>query len=211
MHILEKDNTHYFINDYVDSDVRVQSSNFADIPITVDDLESILCDIDEIDAFILNPLNAFDFPIETIDYLKSFEIPVFMSVQGLLRYPSDVIGEGTYSIALNLTTDLKEKIRDIYGLFLDEAEASILFEKDDFNVHEIIVTDGSRGSRVMADREYKIRAVKCDNVIDSTGCGDTFMAAYISKRLKNESIVDSANFASRLASEKLRFDGPIRL
>lgn len=210
---IKKDNTHYFINEYPDEDnvdIRIQSSNFADIPISKSDLEDILPD--DIDAFVINPLNAFDFPKETVDYLKTFDVPIYMSIQGFLRYPSEKIGDN-YSIELNLTPDVKEIVRDIDGLFLDENEASILFEKDgceDFNINDIIVTNGSKGSRVISNEEYKIEAVKNDCIIDATGCGDTFMAAYISKKLTTESILKSANFASKIASDKLSFFGPFK-
>jgi sugar/nucleoside kinase (ribokinase family) len=63
---------------------------------------------------------------------------------------------------------------------------------------------------VLADKEYRIQPVKCENILDSTGCGDTYMAAYISKKLTTESILKSANFASKIASDKLSFFGPFK-
>ena len=181
------------------------------IPITENDLSSILPK--DVDAFIINPLNVYDFPKEVIDYLKSFDVPVFMSLQGFLRYPFEKIDDDNYSLSLRLTPEVTDLICDIEGLFLDESEAEILFENFDFkdiNINEIIVTNGSKGSRVLADKEYKIPAVECDNIVDSTGCGDTYAAAYISKKLITNSILKSANFASKIASDKLRFFGPFK-
>ena len=212
--LIKKDNTHYFINDYPvtdNNDIRIQSSNFADIPITVNDLKDILPD--KIDAFVLNPLNHFDFPIETIDYLKSFNVPIYMSIQGFLRYPNDKIDDNNYSITLKNSDGVKNAISSVEALFLDESEYSILFENNDINdfgISEIIVTNGSKGSRIISDEEHKIEAVKCDNVVDSTGCGDTYMAAYISKKLTTKSVLKSANFASKIASDKLSFFGPFK-
>jgi hypothetical protein len=210
--LIKKDNTHYFINEYPNNDdERIQSSNFPNIPIIKDDLSDILPE--NIDAFIVNPLNAFDFPSETVNYLKSFNVPIYMSLQGFLRYPSEKINENTYSISLELTSEKISLISDIDGLFLDESESEILFENNnlkDFNIDEIIITDGSKGSRVLADKEYRIQPVKCDKVIDSTGCGDTYMAAYISKKLTSQSILKSADFASKIASDKLSFFGPFK-
>ena len=142
--VLKKDNTHYFVNYYPNPEnlnIRIQYSNFANITITVDDLKSSLGDIDNIEAFILNPLNAFDFSVETINYLKSFNIPIYASVQGFLRCPSDKIDEKNYSIDLKLTENVKDNVSNIDGLFLDEAEASILLEKDDLNIKEIVITN----------------------------------------------------------------------
>lgn len=210
--LVKKNSTHFFINEYPNNnDFRIQYSNFPDIPITKNDLSDILPP--NIDAFILNPLNSHDFSKETIDYLKSFKVPIFMSLQGFLRCPSEKINDDNYSISLKLTPEIIDLISDIEGLFLDESEAEILFENndfEDFNINELIVTNGSKGSRILADKEYKINPVKCDNVVDSTGCGDTYMAAYISKKLITNSILKSANFASKIASDKLRFFGPFK-
>ena len=209
--LIKKDKTHYFINDYPNNDdFRIQSSNFAKIPITERDLENLLPH--NIDAFIVNPLNAFDFPKDTINYLKSFNVPIYLSIQGFLRYPYQKIGDN-YSIKLKLTPYVKDIIEGVEGIFLDESEALILFENNDFrdfNNNEIVITNGSKGSRVISDKEYKIEAVKNDNIIDSTGCGDTYMAAYISKKLTTKSILKSANFASKVASDKLCFFGPFK-
>ena len=65
--------------------MRVQLSNFANIPIYVNDIKPILDKIDKIDAFVINPLNSYDFPKETIDYLKNFRVPIYLSIQGFLR------------------------------------------------------------------------------------------------------------------------------
>ena len=210
--LIKKECTHYFINEYPNNDdFRIQYSNFANIPITANDLSSILPN--DIDAFIINPLNAYGFSKDVIDYLKSFDVPIFMSLQGFLRYPFKKIDEDNYSLSLRLTPEVTDLICDIEGLFLDESEAEILFENfdfKDFNINEIVITNGSKGSRVLADKEYKIPAVKCDDVVDSTGCGDTYVAAYISKKLITNSILKSANFASKIASDKLRFFGPFK-
>ena len=213
--VIKKDETHFFVNDYPfpqNLDIRRQSSNFADISITKNDLEPILKDIAEIDAFILNPLNVYDFPHETIEYLKSFDVAIYISLQGFLRHQSDKTDD-LYLIELKLTPEIIDIISSTEGLFLDESEALILTENNDFNdfnINEIIITNGSKGSRVISDEEYKIEAVECRDIVDSTGCGDTFMAAYISKKLTTDSILKSANFASKIASEKLGFFGPFK-
>lgn len=77
--------------------ISESSYNFANIPILKSDLEDVLPD--DIDGFVLNPLNRHDFPIETVEYLKSFNVPVFMSLQGFLRVPSDEVNEN-YAIRL---------------------------------------------------------------------------------------------------------------
>lgn len=207
--LIKKADTHYFINEYPDvsnRDVRIQSTNFANIPITKNDLEDILPE--SIDAFILNPLNRYDFPKETVEYLASFDVPIFISIQGFLRVPGDEVN-GNHTIKLEDFDDLYVILSDVDVIFMDESEKTIL--RNNIDVDELVITNGSHGSRVVfKDNEYKINAVKCDDILDSTGCGDTYMAAYISKKLTTNSVLKSANFASKIASDKLGFSGPYK-
>lgn len=198
--VILKDDTHYFINRYPfrdNRDVREQLSNFADIPILKSDLEKVLPD--EIDGFVLNPLNRFDFPPETVEFIKSFGVPIFMSVQGFLRL-GDVQANENYTIKLDNFDGLTDILSGVSAIFLDESEKTII--GDGFDV-EMVITNGSHGSRIVSDGEIRIDAVKCDEVVDTTGCGDTYMAAYVSHRLQGKSIKQSGDFASRIASEKI--------
>lgn len=211
--ILLKDDTHYFVNEYPNPDnldIRKQSSNFPDIPILKNDLEKIFSDLNlkgmNIDAFVLTPLNSYDFPIETFDYLKSFNLPIYLSLQGFLRFRGK---DG--SIQLMLSNDLECILDSIDGLFLDESEYEIIRELN-LNVDELVITNGSDGSRIINkdNGECIIDAVYCEDIVDATGCGDTYMASYISQRLNGKSIEESGNFASLIASRKLSVSGPYR-
>lgn len=207
---IEKDDTHFFINRYPfkdDLDVREQLSNFARIPILKSDLESVLADVN-VEAFVLNPLNHYDFPAETIEYLKSFNVPIFTSLQGFLRLPDVKVNEN-YTIRLSNFDELKDVLSGLDAIFMDEAEANII--GSDFDVDEMIITNGSRGSRIISDSEVRIEAVKCENVVDTTGCGDTYMAAYVSQRLLGKTQKEAGNFASLIASKKIENFGPFKL
>ena len=206
--LILKDDTHYFINKYPfkdNLDIREQVSNFAKIPILKSDLENVLPD--GIDAFVLNPLNRYDFPKETVDYLKTFNVPIFISIQGFLRVQDDEVNDN-YTIRLEGNDELKEVLSGVNAIFLDEEEANIM--SLDFDVDEIVVTNASHGSRIIADCEIKIDAVKCDDVVDTTGCGDTYMAAYISQRLLLKSPKIAGDFASEIASHKIGYNGPYK-
>lgn len=211
------DDTHYFINEYPErdnSDIRKQYTNFADIPLLKNQLEFVLDDIFEIDAFILNPLNRNDFPVETIDYLKTFNVPIYLSVQGFLRLPDEKVDDKNYSIKLEMYNDLEDILNGVTDIFLDESEAKIVFDDGNYNkydIDEIVITNGSDGSRIIVESdEIKIEAVEVDNIMDATGCGDTYMAAYILKRLLLDSPKEAGEFASLIASEKLMSFGPYK-
>ena len=200
--LVKKDDTHFFVNKYPfedNLDIRQQASNFADIPILPSDLEEVLPE--DIDGFVINPLNRHDFPCETIEYLKSFDVPIFISIQGFLRVRDNQVNEN-YTIKLDKFNDLTDILSGVNSIFLDEDEENII--GDNFDVDEIVITNGSRGSRIISDGETRIDAVNCDEIVDTTGCGDTYMAAYISHRLQGKSIRQSGDFASRIASEKIK-------
>ncbi len=204
--VIKKDNTHFFINYYPfedNLDIRKQLSNFADISILPSDLEGILPE--KIDAFVINPLNRQDFPAETMEYLKSFNVPIFISVQGFLRVPGMKDNEN-YAIKLDNFDDLSSILSGVHVIFMDEGEASIV--GCEFDVCEMVITNGSKGSRIIGDGELKIDAMECGDVVDTTGCGDTYMAAYISQKLLSKSTESAGKFASKIAGEKIKNSGP---
>lgn len=208
-----KDETINFINEYCDknSDERKQSSNFSNIPIEINDIKSII-DENDFDAIILNTILKTDFKYETYEYLKSLNIPIYLSIQGLLRDCDD-----NGNIILKYNTEINKIISNIQSLFLDQFEAKLIFNdlsigdiarklSNDFNINEVIITCGSGGSLIyLKDNNeiYKIKAIKPEKIIDSTGCGDTYMASYISRRLSGHNCKDSGLFASLCATIKL--------
>lgn len=211
--IILKEDTHYFINEYPnkeDLDFRRQSTNFANIPISKEELQSIFDESnlnpDNIDAFVLNPLNNNDFPIETMNFLRSFNVPIFISLQGFLRFK----GENN-SMILKRSENLRFILEIDDMVFMDEDEFAII-KNGEFHRSNLVVTNGSKGSRIIdVDGEsIKINAVACNNIVDSTGCGDTYMAAYICARLNNKNLKESGDFASLIASKKLECSGPYK-
>ncbi|WP_297982103.1 PfkB family carbohydrate kinase [uncultured Methanobrevibacter sp.] len=208
--LILKEDTHYFVNEYPDSnnlDIRYQKTNFANISISRGDLEPILSDIN-IDAFVLNPLNIHDFSSETIDYLNSFDVPIYISLQGFLR-----ISEENGSLKLGVS-EILNSLACSDSIFLDEIEFKIIEDYLDlFKSQFLIITNGSKGSRIkndLKDINCKINPVKCDKILDATGCGDTYMAAFISAILNGKSLKEAGNFASLIASDKLKLFGPYK-
>ena len=129
-----------------------------------------------------------------------------------LRYPHKKIGD-SYSIKLKLSSYVKDIIEGVEGIFLDESEALILFENNDFkdfNTNEIVITNGSKGSRVISDKEYKIEAVKNEKGNRFNRLRRHLYGSIHFKKLTTKSILKSANFASKVASDKLCFSGPFK-
>jgi len=78
-------------------------------------------------------------------------------------------------------------------------------------VDELVVTEGSLGSTVFRDGEsFRIDAVRPRRSVDVTGCGDTFLAAYMAKRMTSDDIEECGGFASAAASINLESSGPFK-
>jgi sugar/nucleoside kinase (ribokinase family) len=76
-------------------------------------------------------------------------------------------------------------------------------------VSEVIVTLGSKGSLIYTGGVfYEIPAYTPDQVVDATGCGDTYMAGYLYKRARNFDCVEAGKFGAAMATLKIESSGP---
>ncbi|HVZ24724.1 MAG TPA: carbohydrate kinase family protein, partial [Sediminibacterium sp.] len=78
-----------------------------------------------------------------------------------------------------------------------------------WGVKEVILTLGSKGSLIYAEGKYhEIPAFLPDTIKDATGCGDTYMAGYLSQRRKGQSISEAGIYAAAMATLKIQTSGP---
>jgi sugar/nucleoside kinase (ribokinase family) len=76
-------------------------------------------------------------------------------------------------------------------------------------VKEVVITLGSRGSVIYtAGVFYEIPAFLPKEVLDTTGCGDTYMAGYLSQRISGKTPQEAGEFASSMAALKIESYGP---
>ena len=76
-------------------------------------------------------------------------------------------------------------------------------------VRETLVTYASRGSTVFGPAgRLEIAALPPRRHVDPTGCGDTYLAAYLTRRLTSDDLRACAEFAAAAASVKLEQFGP---
>ncbi len=79
--------------------------------------------------------------------------------------------------------------------------------------HEVIITQGSRGVFIYlaeTNEGFEIPAYPPKQLVDPTGAGDTFIGAYVAKRLETDSAAEAGHFAAMAASLKLNYSGPLR-
>lgn len=201
-------NTVFFENIYGDNpnDRKQRVLAKAD-PFTIQQLEHV-----EAKVFHLGSLLSDDFSPEVVAFLAK-KGKVSIDVQGYLR---EVRDEKVYA------TDWKDKLqvlKNTYYLKVNETEMETITGLKDpkeaaklihaWGVVEVIITLGSEGSLVYVDDTfYDIPAYPPHEVVDATGCGDTYSAGYLYKRLQGANPVEAGKFAAAMCTIKLEHNGP---
>jgi sugar/nucleoside kinase (ribokinase family) len=157
-------------------------------------------------------LLADDMPLDIFHVLAA-KGRISLDVQGYLRkvenfqvYPIDWPFKRE---ALSLTHYLKAneyEMEVLTGSTDVYAGAKMLSE---WGVKEVIITLGSKGSVIYSDGIlYTIPAYHPLCEVDTTGCGDTYMAGYLYQRIKGATIQQAGEFASAMAALKIEAAGP---
>jgi sugar/nucleoside kinase (ribokinase family) len=207
--VLPSAHTVYFENIYTENqDYRTQRVQQKADPFTVEQLLDIDARI-----FHLGPLLADDIPLELIKSLSERGI-VSLDVQGYLR---KVLDKEVVAIDWHAK---KEALRYVDILKASRSEMEVLTGHEDvrrgaealsdWGVKDVVITLGSMGSVIYKDGIfYDIPAFSPDgSVVDSTGCGDTYMAGYLYQRLKGAGSQDAGEFAAAMATLKIESSGP---
>jgi len=173
-----------------------------------------LSDIPDISAkfFHFGPLTKGDIPLEILKYLSRKAI-ISVDAQGYLRKVEDGI------VKRSDWEEKEEGLTYINILKTSEMEAEILTGMSEVNqaaiklasygIDEVIITLGGKGSLIYSqNRFYSIPAFPVIKMADATGCGDTYMAGYIYKRLESSGVEEAGKFASAIAPLKLQKFGP---
>ena len=163
-------------------------------------------------VFHLGPLLSDDISVALIKHLAS-KGEVSLDIQGFLRYVKDKKVYYTDWVdkneAMPYITYLKAnefEMQAVTGTADVEDGAKILAE---MGVKEVIITLGSKGSVVYRDGIFHtIPAYEPAAIVDATGCGDTYMAGYLMKRIQGASIQQSGEYGAAMATLKIAVSGP---
>lgn len=206
--VIPSRHTVYFENKYEENqNNRTQRVLAKADPFTVEKLQHL-----EARFFHLGSLLSDDFPLEVIKYLSA-KGTLSVDAQGYLR---EVRGENVYPVDW---TEKKEALKYIDILKVNEHEAAVLTGSSDYGeaihllhewgVKEVLLTLGSEGSLIYAENTlHRIPAYPPKEVVDATGCGDTYMLGYLYLRNKGASYTEAGTFAAALSTIKLEQSGP---
>ena len=176
-------------------------------PFTVESLQGV-----EARYIVLGTLLADDFSLDVIRHLSARGTLV-VDAQGYLR---EVRDQKVYPVDW---PDKLEALKYVDILKVNEHEVSVLTgEKDlyegarrlaEWGVREVLLTLGSFGSIIYADGKfYDIPAYEPVELVDATGCGDTYVMGYLFQRCQGASVSAAAHFAAAVSTLKLEHAGP---
>lgn len=198
----------YFENIYGENqDNRTQRVLAKADPFTVDYLQDVDAGI-----FHLGSLLADDFPLDVVRYLSQ-KGRVSIDSQGYLR---EVRGTQVYPVDWK---DKRDFLQYVHFLKANEQETLSLTGTEDvekaarllygWGVREVLLTLGSNGSVIYDGKEFHlIPAYKPTEVVDATGCGDTYMSGYLYCRAKDMSIDEAGRVAAAVSTLKIEKMGP---
>lgn len=200
--------TVYFENKYGENqNDRTQRVLERAEPFTVDEMREVNAGV-----YHLGSLLSDDFSTEVVKYLST-KGRISIDAQGYLR---EVRGEKVYPIdwaeklEILAHTDIikvNEHEMEVITRFTDpRAAAKCLAE---WGVKEVCVTLGSEGSIILAEGKfYDIPAYEPKEIVDATGCGDTYSAGYLWCRAQGMGFEESGKFAAAMCTLKLEHSGP---
>ncbi len=204
----ESKETVFFENIYGENiDERRQRVLATAEPFTLSDIEGL-----EADFFHLGTLLPDDFPIEVFESLHR-RGRISADAQGFLR---KVMGTRVKACPWD---DKERFLQYIDIIKVNEEELFALTNTHNIRhgcqqiaalgPKEVVTTLGSLGSIILHDGEFiSIPAYPPIHVVDTTGCGDTYMAGYLYCRAKNFSVEQSGHFAAAMCTLKMAHRGP---
>jgi sugar/nucleoside kinase (ribokinase family) len=188
---------------------RIQKVKAVGDPFLPEDLGKISAS-----AFHLGPLTPAEMTPEFIEEAARMGGRVSLDTQGFIR---GIEGE---TVVPQDWGSKEQGLVHVELLKADDSEAAVLsgegdIQRDtrrlaDFGPTEVIITMGSSGSLIFANRTvYRIAAVPAASTVNPTGCGDTYVAGYIAYRLKSNDFDKAGRFAARMAAAKLQGFGAL--
>ena len=198
----------FFENHYgLNSNQRTQRVLAKAAPFTIEEMEPLAAEV-----FHLGSLLADDFSPEIVKFLAQKGC-ISIDVQGYLR---EVRGEKVYAVdwkdmdaVLPYVDIVKLNEHEMYAI-MHTNDPKIVAEKlASYGVREVIITLGSYGSLIYADKTcYEIPAYTPRKIVDATGCGDTYSTGYLYMRSQGATFQEAGRFASAMCTLKLEHNGP---
>jgi 2-dehydro-3-deoxygluconokinase len=143
--------------------------------------------------------------------MKSKGITVVFDTNARRRlWPSDVEMRKAMIAGYRAATLAMPTLEDERALFGDIGAIECAKRIAGYGVEEIVVKDGANPCTILKGGELSsVAANQVEGVVDTTGAGDSFNAAYIVGRMANKSAVEAARVAHQVAGRVIRGRGAL--
>jgi len=199
-----------FENTYSGPDLHQRTQRATSIapPFAPDDLGALAAGL-----YHLGPLTGGDMPARFIAALAARGGRLALDVQGLVReleggavrprhWPDKAAG-------LALVDVVKADAREARLLSGEPEPARAARRIAHLGPAEVVITLGAKGSLVVSEgRLHRVPAFPPRRLVDPTGCGDSYLAGYLARRLGGDDAAAAGRFAAALATCKLERAGP---
>ena len=164
---------------------------------------------DRVDGLHLGPLHPLDIERGALKFLLNSNLKIFLDVQG---YARKVKNKKVYrSVSVQMTSGLalahiakanEAEYRAILAFYQMTLAELIHY----FKIEEFVVTLGDKGGFVQkqSGETFHYDATLIKTLVDPTGAGDVFFAAYIVSRFANQkNIPDACTCAAKIAAQQV--------
>jgi len=202
------EHTVYFENKYgANFNNRSQRVLAKADPFTLEEMKPL-----EAKVFHLGSLLSDDFAPHVVKYLST-KGRVSIDAQGYLR---KVVGDQVHAVEwkgmeeiLACTHTIKLNEHEMKAIINSTNPRTVALRLAEYGVREVVITLGSYGSIIYADGHfYEIPAYQPAEVVDATGCGDTYSTGYLYARARGMGYEEAGKFAAAMCTLKLEHNGP---
>ncbi|MFW6124295.1 MAG: PfkB family carbohydrate kinase [Acidobacteriota bacterium] len=181
----------------------------------------IISRLPDIDFLILLMISGLDIKLRDWNKIKEkAECPIWMDIHSLVLSPE--LGRLRKYISL---PNWRDWVRGIDYLQANKQEAACMMGSPEKNPNEkelyslgesaleegikaVFITLGEEGILVVTPQESrKLKSTESNKVADTTGCGDVFCGAVVSRLMEGEEVLKAGEFGLKLASEAVKTRG----
>ena len=157
----------------------------------------------------LGPLHPDDIESKSLTVLHNKDLKIFLDIQGYTR--KVVTKRVSAAVSRHLSTALSAaQIIKANGtelkVILEHYQKGLAALMKSFEIEESVITLGPEGGWVetLSGEKYEYTADRIKTVIDPTGAGDVFFAAYLICRfVNNQDIPNACRYAARIAARQV--------
>lgn len=203
---------------YRDQTTRIECSKDIARPIPYEKIRRHL----SVDGILVNMISGFDITIETMDHIRmavrGHKIPIHFDYHSLTlgiqenfeRFRRPVVDWRRWAF---MTDTVQMNEEEIAGLTIEPStEQQTVGHLLTLSVKGVVVTRGANGATIYtSDKKHVVRkdipGIPVEHVVDTTGCGDIFGAAFLLHNVRTSDIGGAAAYANGIAASTVHMPG----